>query len=82
MKSAPLHLICYEYYFNTYGFKNLAENKLINFYQSVFAYRDNTRIGLFGRFCMLFNPFTIDDLELYIKVLKQLDENEIAINLA
>lgn len=81
-KNIPLHLMCYEYYFNTYGFKNLAEQKLANFYLSIYAYNSNSRINLFGRFLELFNPLNLDDLEIYLQSLKTLDENENALNLA
>ncbi|CAD8096851.1 unnamed protein product [Paramecium primaurelia] len=69
-----LHIICYEYFFNTYGFKNIAEQKLISFYESIFVHRDNIRINLFGRFLQLYSSLSVDDLEIYIKTLKQLDE--------
>ncbi|KAM3133197.1 hypothetical protein pb186bvf_014773 [Paramecium bursaria] len=75
MKQSPLHLFCYEYYYNTYGFKSMAEKKLINFYQSIITFRDNKRIGLFGRFLQLYEPLTNDDLELYFKGLKSIDDN-------
>ncbi|CAK56126.1 unnamed protein product (macronuclear) [Paramecium tetraurelia] len=81
-KNMPLHQICYEHFVNTYGFKSMAEQKLTNFYQSVFAYRENFRINLFGRFAELFSPLTLDDLEIYIQSLKTLDENEMPIQLA
>ncbi|CAD8108164.1 unnamed protein product [Paramecium sonneborni] len=69
-----LHIICYEYFFNTYGFKNIAEQKLIGFYESIFVHRDNIRINLFGRFLQLYSSLSVDDLEIYIKTLKQLDD--------
>ncbi|CAD8188632.1 unnamed protein product [Paramecium octaurelia] len=69
-----LHIICYEYFFNTYGFKNIAEQKLTSFYESIFVHRDNIRINLFGRFLQLYSSLTVDDLEIYIKTLKQLDD--------
>ncbi|CAD8043354.1 unnamed protein product [Paramecium primaurelia] len=81
-KNMPLHQICYEHFVNTYGFKSMAEQKLTNFYQSIFAYRENFRINLFGRFAELFSPLTLDDLEIYIQSLKNLDENEMPIQLA
>ncbi|CAD8084958.1 unnamed protein product [Paramecium primaurelia] len=75
-----LHILCYEYFFNTYGFKNIAEQKLINFYESIFVHRDNIRVNLFGRFLQLFSSLTLDDLEIYIKTLKQLDEDNQTLN--
>ena len=53
----------------------MAEKKLINFYQSIINFRDNKRIGLFGRFLQLYEPLTNDDLELYFKGLKSIDDN-------
>ncbi|CAK57850.1 unnamed protein product (macronuclear) [Paramecium tetraurelia] len=75
-----LHILCYEYFFNTYGFKNIAEQKLINFYESIFVHRDNMRVNLFGRFLQLFSSLTLDDLDIYIKTLKQLDEDNQTLN--
>ncbi|CAD8125521.1 unnamed protein product [Paramecium sonneborni] len=81
-KNISLHQICYEHFVNTYGFKSMAEQKLTNFYQSVYSYRENFRINLFGRFLELLSPLTLDDLDIYIQSLKILDENEIAIHMA
>ncbi|CAD8103273.1 unnamed protein product [Paramecium primaurelia] len=81
-KNTPLHQICYEHFVNTYGFKSMAEQKLTNFYQSVYFYRENFRINLFGRFLELLSPLTLDDLDIYIQSLKILDENEIALHMA
>ncbi|CAD8211498.1 unnamed protein product [Paramecium pentaurelia] len=81
-KNTPLHQICYEHFVNTYGFKSMAEQKLTNFYQSIYFYRENFRINLFGRFLELLSPLTLDDLEIYIQSLKILDENEIALHMA
>ncbi|CAD8126930.1 unnamed protein product [Paramecium sonneborni] len=81
-KNIPLHQICYEHFVNTYGFKSMAEQKLTNFYQSVYSYRENFRVNLFGRFLELLSPLSLDDLDIYIQSLKVLDENDIAIHLA
>ncbi|CAD8192743.1 unnamed protein product [Paramecium octaurelia] len=81
-KNTPLHQICYEHFVNTYGFKSMAEQKLTNFYQSVYFYRENFRINLFGRFLELLSPLTLDDLDIYIQSLRILDENEIALHMA
>ncbi|CAD8097304.1 unnamed protein product [Paramecium sonneborni] len=77
----PLYAICYEYYMNQYGLKNVAEQKMTQFCQSLIVYQQNYRIKLFARFLQLYDNISNDDFEFYIQSLNQLDEHQNSQNL-
>ncbi|CAD8201693.1 unnamed protein product [Paramecium octaurelia] len=77
----PLYAICYEYFMNQYGLKNVAEQKMTQFCQSLMFYQQNTRIRLFSRFLQLYEGISNDDLDFYIQSLSTLDEHSNPLNL-
>ncbi|CAK94042.1 unnamed protein product (macronuclear) [Paramecium tetraurelia] len=77
----PLYAICYEYFMNQYGLKNVAEQKMTSFCQSLIFYQQNTRIRLFSRFLQLYEGISNEDLDFYIQSLSTLDEHSNPLNL-
>ncbi|CAD8189617.1 unnamed protein product [Paramecium pentaurelia] len=77
----PLYAICYEYFMNQYGLKNVAEQKMTQFCQSLIFYQQNHRIRLFSRFLQLNEGISNEDLDFYIQSLSTLDEHSNSLNL-
>ncbi|CAD8105823.1 unnamed protein product [Paramecium sonneborni] len=77
----PLYAICYEYFMNQYGLKNVAESKMTQFCQSLISYSSNNRIKLFARFLQLYDGISNEDLDFYIQSLSTLDEHSNPLNL-
>ncbi|CAD8110670.1 unnamed protein product [Paramecium sonneborni] len=77
----PIYAICYEYFINQYGLKNVAEQKMTQFCQSLISYQSNHRIKLFARFLQLYEGISNEDLDFYIQSLSTLDEHSNPLNL-
>lgn len=57
-----------------YGLKKVAENKLQQLFESLFAYQDNHKIKLFTQFIKLVEPLENEHLSFYLRCLKYLDD--------
>lgn len=54
----PIYAICYEFYINTFGLKNIAESKMTIFCNTVFYYRQIPRIALFSKYSAFYLGFS------------------------
>ncbi|CAD8044297.1 unnamed protein product [Paramecium primaurelia] len=72
-RKQPIYVICYEFYMNTFGLKQIAENKLTMLCQAVIFYRNIPRIRLFSRFLQIQDAINDEDLDFYFSTLKHLD---------
>ncbi|CAD8045698.1 unnamed protein product [Paramecium sonneborni] len=80
-KKQPIYVICYEFYMNTFGLKQIAENKLTMLCQAVIFFRNIPRVRLFSRFLQIQDPINDEDLEFYFSTIQNLDRSQKSENL-
>ncbi|CAK78941.1 unnamed protein product (macronuclear) [Paramecium tetraurelia] len=80
-RKQPIYVICYEFYMNTFGLKQIAENKLTMLCQAVIFYRSIPRVRLFSRFLQIQDPINDEDLDFYFSTLQHLDVQQKSENL-
>ncbi|CAD8047523.1 unnamed protein product [Paramecium sonneborni] len=80
-RKQPIYVICYEFYMNTFGLKQIAENKLTMLCQAVIYFRNIPRVRLFSRFLQIQDPINDEDLEFYFSTLQHLDLQQKSENL-